>query len=136
MKLIAALFVVLTISITGCSTAHITQVAIPGAVGRVIDATTGTPVKGARITRPYMHGRGWKEPAVTVTSNKSGDFDLAPASYFKQTFTTRIINIRMASFIISADGYATNEVRGVVNDAATSDTLWQVNLGQVSLTKQ
>jgi hypothetical protein len=132
-KRIATRFVLLTVGLTGCSTAHITSVSIPGAEGRVIDAKTGAPVQGAHITRPHLQGRGWNEPAVTVASNENGDFDLAPASYFKKTFTTRIINIRTGSFIISADGYATNEVYGVV---AASGNFGRVDLGQISLAKQ
>ena len=92
-------------------------------------------MQGARITRPYMHGWGWKESAVTVTSNESGNFNLAPDFILKQTFKTRTIDIRMGSFIISSDGCATNEVRGVANDVAFSGIFWQVDLGQVALTK-
>ena len=118
--------------VTGCYT--YTQA--PGAVGKVVDADTGAPVRAARITRPFIAGGlgvpSEGLPAARVLSDKGGRFDLAPATHTQIAFMyPHNPESILGSFVISADGYATNEVRG----AATSHNLWRVGLGRVLLKK-
>ena len=114
--------------VTGCYTEY----HAPGAVGRVIDSSTGAPVRGARVTRltvsspPYLS----TIPAVTVTSDKTGAFILPPD--FRTVI--RFMYLRnpkglSGTFTVLADGYATNELRGT----ATSRTFWRVELGEIEL---
>jgi hypothetical protein len=126
----------LVLVLTGCYT--YTQA--PGAVGKVMDADTGAPVPGARITRPFIAGglRGRMGvpaeglPAVTISTGKSGRFDLAPARHTQIAFMYLHNPASISgSFVISADGYATNELHGV----ATWHSLWRVDLGRVVLSK-
>ena len=118
--------------VTGCYT--YTQA--PGAVGKVVDADTGAPVRAARITRPFIaRGLGVPSeglPSVTVLSDKSGRFDLAPATHTQIAFMyLHNPESLPGSFVISADGYITNELHG----GATSRRLWRVDLGRVLLKK-
>jgi len=134
-------FIFLLLFLTGCYT----YIQAPGAVGRVVDADTGKPVRDARITRPPLipgQSVGGKElfvpfggvPATTISSDKSGRFNLAPATHTQIRFMY-LRNpkgaIYPSSFLISAEGYATNELHGI----ATSHTLWRVDLGKVLLKK-
>src|SRR2546422_7218470 len=116
----------LVLLLTGCYT--YTQA--PGAVGKVIDADTGAPVLGARITRPFIAGGLGATigvpveglPAVTISTDKSGRFDLAPATHTQIAFMYLHNPASISSsFVISADGYVTNELHGV----ATSRSLWR-----------
>jgi len=129
------LLVPLACLLTGCYT----NIHAPGAVGRVVDADTGAPVRGACITRPSIAagfvGGAFVPPegipTTTVSSDKSGRFDLAPAT---QT-TIRFMYLHnpksiSGSFIVSADGYATNELHGVA-----MSHLWRVDLGRVLLSR-
>jgi len=123
--------------LTGCYT--FTQA--PGAIGKVVDADTGAPVRGARIMRPFVAGGlggtiGLPSeglPAVTILTDKSGRFDLAPATHpqvaFMYLHNPKSIT---GSFVVSAHGYASNEVHGV----ATSRSLWRVDLGRVQLSRR
>jgi len=126
----------LTLLLTGCHTA----IQAPGAFGKVVDADTGAAVRGATITRPpvtALWGFKWlppeeRLPAVTIASDKRGAFSLPPATqtrvahmYFPNPHEIR------GSFLVSADGYATNELHGT----ATSRTHWRVDFGQVLLRK-
>jgi hypothetical protein len=131
----SALPLTLAALLTGCHTA----IQAPGAVGKVVDADTGTAVQGASITRPAVTGLwGFKWipserlPAVSVRSDQRGQFDLPPATL------TRIAHMYFenppeisGSFTVSAEGYTTNELRGL----ATPRTGWRVNLGRVLLKK-
>jgi hypothetical protein len=132
MTRLAALLLVLALCVTGCST-H----TVAGARGVIIDAATGAPVPGARITRPSIQGE-WGVPAKGLpagiaASDSRGNFDLPPVRHTLLTFTYRVKEVSAPGvFQVSADGYATNEVRGV----ATSSTSWRAELGQVSLAKQ
>ena len=113
---------------TGCYTHY----RAPGAVGRVVDSETGSPVRGARITRPAIPPPAFFEglPAVTALTDKSGAFILPPASrtqiLFRQLPNPESLS---GSFIVSADGYATNELHGI----ATSRTFWRAELGKILL---
>jgi hypothetical protein len=133
-----AMLLLLATCVTGCYT----NVRAPGVTGRVIDTTTGLPVKGACITRPAVPG-GYSFsqqvylppgglPAVTILSDKHGNFDLSPALHTQFAFMYHpnpySIN---GAFLISAEGYATNELHGV----ATSRTSWRVEVGKVLLSK-
>lgn len=122
--------------LTGCYT----YIQAPGATGKVIDAETGAPVRHARVTRPPVASglargvivRPEGIPVTTSFSDKSGHFNLAPAMHPQIAFMY-LRNPKTVSglFLISADGYATNEVRGT----ATSRDLWRVDLGKVGLKK-
>jgi len=137
MRLLAV--VPLLLCLTGCYT----YIQAPGVVGRVVDADTGKPVRNARITRPAripgesIDGKVVIVPfggvaTTTISSDKNGLFDLPPATHTQVRFMY-LHNAESwpCSFLISADGYATNEVRGV----ATRRTLWRVKLGKVLLNK-
>ena len=122
--------------LTGCYT--YTQA--PGAIGKVIDSETGAPIRDARITRPSVAsgvegGMGIPSqglPAATVSSDKSGRFNLPPATHTQIAFM-HLKNPRSisGSFIVTADGYATNQLHGV----ATSRSLWRVELERVLLSR-
>jgi len=104
---------------TGCYTHY----RAPGAVGKVVDAQSGAPVRGVRITRPGL-------PAATVPTDKAGAFDLSPDSRTQIRFMyLRNPESLTGSFLVSADGYATNELHGM----ATSRTFWRVQLGKIAL---
>ena len=71
-------------------------------------------------------------PTTTVSSDKSGRFDLAPATHTQIAFMyLHNPESISGSFTVSADGYATNELHGV----ATSRSLWRVDLGRVVLSR-
>ena len=132
MTRLATSLLVLALCVTGCST-H----TVAGARGMIIDAATGAPVQGARITRPSIQG-DWGVPAnglpaVTASSDSHGNFDLPAVRRTLFTFAYRVKEFGVPGiFQISADGYATNAVRGI----AKSSTSWRAELGQVSLAKQ
>jgi hypothetical protein len=127
---------VLSFFLTGCHT--YTQA--PGAVGKVVDAETGAAVIGARITRTPVAGgvRGAMGvppeglPAVTIFSVRTGEFNLPPALHTQLAFmylhNPKTIS---GSFLVTADGYETNELRGI----ATSRNRWRADLGRVPLKK-
>lgn len=130
---VAMLPLLLTFFLTGCYT----NILAPGAVGKVVDAETGAPVRGAQITRPMVE-QGFvggvfvleRLPAASVLSDKSGGFNFAPATYTRLAFL-HLHNPGAigGSFVVSADGYTTNELDGV----ATAHNLWRVELGTVLL---
>jgi hypothetical protein len=134
---IAALLL-MPLLVTGCYT----TVREPGAVGRVVDAMTGAPLPSARIIRTYIPDEEFRvRPLLTedelkpasVLSDKHGHFDLPPLTHTQIAFMcVRNPKTIVGSFLISADGYATNKVQG----AATSRTLWRVQLGRVPLRHQ
>ena len=136
MTRLATIIALLAVCVSGCTT-HI----IAGARGQIVDAATGQPVQGARITRPYMPeelpGTPWDVPrgglpARTVASDRGGHFDLPP--YRRSDFTLVSHNMPHAAnghFEITADGYETIMIRG----RATSQTSWRIELGEVLLKK-
>lgn len=126
-------FLPLCVLLTGCYTSTLA----PGAIGRVLDSDTGSPVGGARVTRvsvprwPGHMGTPSDElPVTTVESDRHGAFNLPPDTHTQIAFMY-LPNPRSmpGSFSVSADGYATNEFHGV----ATSRTFWRVDLGRVLL---
>jgi hypothetical protein len=135
-----ARFVILVLLLACLTTGCYTNIYAPGAVGKVVDAETGAPVRGAHITRPQLQG-GFVGgafvpseglPAATVVSDKSGRFDLGPSTRtviaFMYSHNPKSI---AGSFTISADGYTTNELQGV----ASSHNRWRVHLRSVLLKK-
>jgi hypothetical protein len=115
---------------TGCYTHY----RAPGAVGKVIDAETGKPVRGACITRAAIPPPAFFEglPAVTAIADKAGAFNLPPASRTQIPFMSlRNPESLTGSFNVAADGYATNQLQGT----ATSRTFWRVELGRILLRK-
>jgi hypothetical protein len=128
------LFLSLLPFLTGCYT----NIQAPGAAGKVVDADTGAAVRSARVTRHPITGRfvggafvpSEGIPATTILSDKSGHFDLAPTTHTQIAFmylhNPKSIS---GSFLVSADGYGTNELHGI----ATSRSLWRVDLGRVLL---
>jgi hypothetical protein len=125
----------LLLCLTGCYT----NILAPGAAGTVVDADTGAPVCSARITRPTITGgldgnnpfappEGI--PAATVLSDQKGHFSLAPATETQIAFmVVRNPKSISRSFLVSADGYATNVLHGT----ASSSSLWRVELGRIAL---
>lgn len=123
--------------LTGCYT----YTHAPGAIGKVVDAETGAPIRDARITRPFVAGGGVEGrmripseglSAATVSSDKNGRFNLPPATHTQIAFMHLKNPKRISrSFIVTADGYATNQLHGV----ATSRTLWRVELERVLLSR-
>jgi hypothetical protein len=131
MTRIATLLLMLAICVAGCST-H----TVAGARGTIIDAATGTPVQGARITRPSIRDDWGLQPqglpAETVTSDSHGRFDLPPVRHRLLTVTYHIKEFGVAgSFIVSADGYVTHAVSGM----ATATNSWRVEAGEIVLKK-
>ncbi len=127
----------LCLLLTGCYT----YVQAPGAVGKVVDAATGAPIRGAKITRPFIPGglggavgvsSEGLEP-TTVLSDKTGRFSLPPATH-TQIALMNLHNPEAArgAFLVSADGYSTNQVEG----SARSGTLRRAQLGEVPLRKR
>lgn len=123
--------------LTGCYT--YTQA--PGAIGKVVDARTRAPVRGAEITRRSiaggLNGRPLVPPeglpSITVTTDRNGCFNLPPAVYTQIMFMYLHNPPSVSgSFIVTAPGYGTNEVEG----SATSRSLWRADLGQVPLSKR
>ena len=112
----------------------------PGAVGKVVDANTGAPMRGASVTRPSVSGGlagtpgvpSEGLPAATVTTDRSGRFNLPPSVHTQIAFMY-LHNPPSISgfFLVTAPGYATNQVEGI----ATSHGLWRADLGQVLLSK-
>src|SRR5439155_8730047 len=133
---IAAMLLLVSCFTTGCYTC----VLAPGAVGKVVDADTGTPVRVARVTRPDIR-RGVEAriivppegvPIATTLTGKNGSFDLPPVLKTVIAFMYLRNPDKMAgSFAVSADRYATNELHGF----ASSRTRWRVRLGEVPLKK-
>jgi len=135
--------------LTGGCTCTYTQA--PGAVGKVVDADTGTPVRGANITRlsvaPYFprltegsQSQAWQPPAppqglpsVTVQSNKDGSFNLQPDFYTALMLEMHSANPEKlsGSFLVIANGYVTNDLHGF----ATAHDRWRVHFGRVPLKK-
>lgn len=133
-----AVLLLMPLLATGCYT----TVREPGALGSVVDATTGAPLPHARITRTYIPDEQFRvrpplaqnelKPA-TVLSDKRGHFDLPPETHTQIAFMyLPNPDHVLGSFLVSADGYATNRVQG----RATSRTLWRVQLGRVPLGHQ
>jgi hypothetical protein len=111
---------------SGCYTSY----HAPGAAGRGVDAQTGASVRGARVTRHAMTNFFDVVPAATVTSDKTGAFDLPPDSRTQFRFMyLRNPESLPGSFSVSADGYATNELHGM----GTSRTFWRAELGKILL---
>lgn len=139
MRAIRVVFPVLMalLFVTGCYTC--TQA--PGATGKVVDAVTHEPVRGAEVTRPSIAGGPGGRPglpadglpAASVATDRNGRFNLPPATH------TQIASMYLhnppsisGTFLITAPGYGTNEVGGV----ARSHGLWRADLGDVPLRKR
>jgi len=128
MRRLTALPFLLIFLATGCYTHY----RAPGAVGRVIDAETGTPVRGARVIRPAIPPPVFFErlSAATAVTDKTGAFNLPPDSHTQIRFMyVRNPESLSGLFVVSADGYATNELHGT----ATSHTFWRAHLGKILL---
>jgi hypothetical protein len=131
MRHLTLLTLLLMFLATGCYTHY----RAPGAVGKIVDARTGAPVRGARITRSAMSPPAYfmELPAATAVADKTGAFDLPPDSRTQIRFMYLHNPESLAgSFIISADGYATNELHGT----ATSRTFWRAQLGKILLQRR
>ena len=125
-----AMLLLLTFCTGGCYT----YVHAPGATGRVIDAETRAPIKGACITRPAMWsqrtGRPNGLPSVTIVSDQRGYFELPPSQCTKFAPIIWPNPYSMtASFIVSEEGYATNVLEGV----ATSRISWRSEFADIAL---
>jgi hypothetical protein len=122
---------------TGCYT----NVLAPGAKGKVVDAESGRVVQAAQITRPFTTGGLQGDaplapaeglPSTTVATDKSGRFDLPPATHTDLFLRIQNPESITGSFRVTAKGYLTNNLQGV----ATSRSLWRVELGTVTLQRQ
>jgi hypothetical protein len=140
---VLSLLLPLPLLMTGCYT--YTQAS--GAVGKVVEADTGAPIQGARITRPYIDGRYFPGgpkvrmgvpleglPEITVLSDKNGHFDLPPATGSQSALVMQLHNpeTMSESVVISEGGHATINLQGF----ATSRTRWRVDFGRVLLEKR
>jgi hypothetical protein len=143
MRRILSLLLPLPLIVAGCYT--YTQA--PGAIGKVVEADTGAPVRGALITRPYIDGSfmpsnppKWMGvppeglPGVTALSDKGGHFDLPPTTRTQGPFEMQLRNPKeiSQSFVVSAAGYVPIKLQG----SAGSRTRWRVDLGRVLLDRQ
>jgi hypothetical protein len=127
-RVFASLPLLLILLATGCYTSY----KAPGAVGRVVDAETGAPIRGARVTRPAIKPPSFFDgvAAASAVTDKTGTFNLPPASDTQILFMVLPNPESLESaFIVSAEGYVTNELHG----SATSRTLWRVQLGKTLL---
>ena len=133
---LTTLLLLLACFTTGCYTC----VLAPGAVGKVIDADKGTPIRGARISRPrILETFGVRPgvqpegiPAENTLSDRIGSFDLPPVLNTEIAFMVlRNPDKIPGTFDVGAEGYATNELHGF----ASSRTRWRVRLGHVPLKK-
>ncbi len=136
-RLLGILVLLAGVLLTGCYT--YTQA--PGAVGKVVDADTGAPVRGAKVSRPFISGGLGATPGAdpdglppaTVTTDRGGQFDLPPVVHTQIAFMYLHNPPSMSgSFAVTAPGYATNLVEGT----ADSRSLWRAKLGTVLLKKQ
>jgi hypothetical protein len=132
----SAMLVAVALCATSCTT-HIKA----GARGDIIDAVTGSPVQGARVTRPYIPekypGARWDVPpgglpALTVISDRHGHFDLPP---YRRTDFTLVSHLKPhfaeGRLEIAAEGYEPKVIFG----RATSQTTWRIEAGRVLLEK-
>jgi hypothetical protein len=118
--------------LTGC----VSYIQAPGAIGRVIDAETGRPIRGAKITRPAAK-RSWNTPQglpqTTVTTGRFGRFRVPverESQFFLSLHTTP--EIFTPTFSVVADGYVSTNITSI----ASSNSHWNVDLGQVRLTRR
>lgn len=132
----SAMLVALALCATGCTTPI-----KAGARGEIVDAMTGLPMQGARVTRSYIPeaypGARWDVPpgglpALTVVSDRHGHFDLPP---YRRTDFTLVSHLKPHAadgrFEIAADGYEPRVIFG----RATSQTSWRIEAGKVLLDK-
>jgi hypothetical protein len=122
---------------TGCYTSY----RAPGATGRVVDAASGRPVRGARVTRlaglTCFTMQGVEIPfgeysAANGKTDAQGRFELPPDARTDVIFMNLPNPTSLtATFVITADGYGTNEVRAT----ATARDLWRAELGKIPLVK-
>jgi len=72
-------------------------------------------------------------PITIVLSDSRGEFDLPPDSHTQFGFMhLRNPESLSGSFAVSANGFGTNQMKGVAN----RQTLWRVNCGQIVLRKR
>ena len=118
--------------LAGCST----FLQAPGAIGMLVDADRGKPIRGAKITRPAVK-RSWNVPQglpeLTVTTGRFGRFHIPVEreSEFLLSFHTTPAAFT-PTFTVVADGYVTTNITVTVS----SNTHWRTDLGRVRLTRR
>jgi len=117
---------------TGCTT----YIQTPRTIGRVFDAETSKPIRGAKITRSST-SPSWNLPQglpeTTVTTDRFGRFRMAGArssEWLLQFHSTP--ELFTITYSVDADGYRGTNITGF----ASSNTLWRVELEQIRLTRQ
>ena len=131
-----ALFLLSVTVLTGCYT----YTRAPGAIGKVVDADTEVPIRGALVIRPYIPHSAGKVgvppegiAAATAVTDKHGSFNLPPELHTQMMFMyLRNPDSMSGTFLVSAGGYATNEVQGQAN----SHGYWRADLGKAFIKKQ
>jgi hypothetical protein len=118
--------------IAGC----VSYIQRPEAIGVVVDAETGNPIRGAKVTCPAV-ARSWNVPKgfpeITVTTGRYGRFRF-PAkgdSNFLLSFNTTP-KMFTSTFTIQADGFMATNITG----HASSNTLWRFEFGRIRLGRQ
>ena len=114
----------------------VSYIQTPGAIGVIVDAQTGKPIRGAKVTRPAVN-RNWNVPQglpeMTATTSRYGRFHFSSKrdSNFLLSFNTTP-DLFTCTFAIHADGYVTTNITGY----ASSNTMWRVDLGRIKLSPQ
>jgi len=118
--------------VAGC----VSYIQRPEAIGVVIDAETGNPIRGAEVTCPEV-ARSWNVPEglpeIRLTTGRYGRFRF-PAkrdSNFLLSFNTTP-EMFTSTFTIQAGGYIGTNITG----HASSNTLWRFDLGRIRLERQ
>jgi len=126
------LVLLLLVFMPGC----VSYIQSPEALGVVVDAQTGKPIRGATVTRPAI-SRSWNVPQglpeITVMTGRYGRFHFSVKRDSNFLLALNETPYFFAcTFAIRARGYVTTNITG----CASSNTLWRVDLGRIKLNRQ
>lgn len=118
--------------LAGCST----YIQAPEAVGRIVDAETGMPIRDARVTRPAVR-RSWSVPQglpeLTAATDRFGRFHIPVERELEFLYSLSTTPATFTpTFTVVADGYVTTNITVTVS----SNTHWRVDLRRVGLTRR
>jgi len=117
------------LTVTGC----VSYVQAPSTIGRVLDAQTGKPIRGAMVTRPSV-APSWNTPhglpAKKATTSRFGRFRISAdreSDFLLHSHETP--EAFTVTYKITAEGYQGTNVTGV----ADANVLWRIDLGSIRL---
>jgi hypothetical protein len=122
-------FYLSTVLLTGCGT----YIQAPGAIGKLVDADTGVPIRGAQVIRPALD-RSWDVlrglPEKRVMTGRFGRFHVPVERewWFFVSFHGTPATFA-PTFTVIAEGYVTTNITVTVS----SNTYWSADLGRVRL---